>query len=71
MEYHFLFFCNCFFLKFAFADTPQTGTTLSDNGRTISYLPGDAGYRCFISKRAFDKGKHYIEVRPINPSSPL
>lgn len=43
-------------------DTPQTGTTLSDNGRTISYLPGDAGYRCFISKRAFDKGKHYIEV---------
>jgi hypothetical protein len=45
-----------------FADTPQTGTTLTDNGRTISYLPGDAGYRCFISKRAFDKGKHYIEV---------
>jgi hypothetical protein len=43
-------------------DSPQTGTTLCDNGRTISYMPGDAGYRCFISKRAFDKGKHYIEV---------
>jgi hypothetical protein len=43
-------------------DTPQTGTWLSDNGRTISYMPGESGYRCFISKKAFDKGKHYIEV---------
>jgi hypothetical protein len=43
-------------------DTPQFGTILSESGRTISYLPGDQGYRCFISKKAFNNGTHYIEV---------